>query len=163
MYSADGLSNTFPKKGNSHANGRLTNSTLNLTQEELRLVRTVKSQFERRGGWVRIFPTADSWIRYSQFLDPVSGIPMSSLPSSTITSYNSCHHNFNLLLHNHLFADVLKENAPGKNRHDRYERKLIHGHRGGALEINHETKNKDSAEEVKRQIVTMLKSGKLLT
>lgn len=87
---------------------------------------------------------------------------MSSLPASTSSTYNSTHHNYNLLLHNHLFADVMKDSTGSKNRHDRYERQLSQGHRGGSLDASREHKDKDG-EDLKRQIVGMLKSGKALT
>lgn len=39
-----------------------------LTGEELRLVRAVRAQYARRGGFVRIFPSQNSWQKYSQYL-----------------------------------------------------------------------------------------------
>lgn len=39
-----------------------------LNSEEIRVVRRVKEEDSRKGGWVRIFPTADSWDLYSTFL-----------------------------------------------------------------------------------------------
>ncbi|XP_067938422.1 tubulin polyglutamylase TTLL5-like [Watersipora subatra] len=39
-----------------------------LSQEEAKIVRKVKEEHARRGGWVRIFPTPESWDLYSQFL-----------------------------------------------------------------------------------------------
>lgn len=47
-----------------------------LTGEELRLVRAVRAQYGRRGGFVRIFPSQDSWQKYSQYLGET---PASSL------------------------------------------------------------------------------------
>lgn len=35
-----------------------------LSQEEARIVRRVKEENARRGGWVRIFPTPESWDLY---------------------------------------------------------------------------------------------------
>lgn len=35
------------------------------------MVRNAKAQFERRGGFVRIFPAADTWAKYSQYLGKV--------------------------------------------------------------------------------------------
>lgn len=34
----------------------------------MKLIKNVNAQFERRGGFVRIFPTIDSWAKYSQYL-----------------------------------------------------------------------------------------------
>lgn len=39
-----------------------------LTGEELRLVRAVRAQYARRGGFVRIFPSQNSWQKYAQYL-----------------------------------------------------------------------------------------------
>ncbi|KAL4237970.1 Tubulin polyglutamylase ttll5 [Mactra antiquata] len=39
-----------------------------LNSEEIRVLRRVKEEDSRKGGWVRIFPTADSWDLYSSFL-----------------------------------------------------------------------------------------------
>ena len=37
---------------------------LPLSPEETRIVRRVKEEYVRRGGWVRIFPTSESWDLY---------------------------------------------------------------------------------------------------
>ncbi|OWF35945.1 Tubulin polyglutamylase TTLL5 [Mizuhopecten yessoensis] len=39
-----------------------------LTSEEIKILRRVKEEEGRSGGWVRIFPTPDSWDLYSTFL-----------------------------------------------------------------------------------------------
>lgn len=39
-----------------------------LTAEQQRIVASAKAQFERRGGFVRIFPSPKSWEIYSQYL-----------------------------------------------------------------------------------------------
>ncbi|CAG5004183.1 unnamed protein product, partial [Parnassius apollo] len=39
-----------------------------LCGEELRLVRAVRAQYARRGGFVRIFPSQNSWQKYAQYL-----------------------------------------------------------------------------------------------
>lgn len=155
---------TNNKKGsNGNSRGRLANSTLCLSGEELKLVKMARAQFQRRGGWVRIFPTADTWIRYSQYLDHNTGIPVSSLPQNMASVPIT--HNYNLVLHNHLFTEIPKTPiATGnKTRHDRYERQLSQGHCSGKLEVAHNKYKNDSTEELKTQIVTMLKNGKVLT
>lgn len=43
-------------------------SSTTLTMEEARMVRYARAQFERRGGFIRIFPSAESWKRYSAYL-----------------------------------------------------------------------------------------------
>lgn len=63
------MSNTLPKKHiPASESGRLTSSAFSLSPEESRIVRNAKAQFERRGGFVRIFPAADTWAKYSQYL-----------------------------------------------------------------------------------------------
>lgn len=135
MHSADGLSQSVKKPAAVGQGGRLTTSTYCLSPEETRLVKLARSQFERRGGWVRVFPTADSWCRYSQYLggetcviytdhvcisiapscitDPLSGIPTSPIPSLT-SSHLVVQHNYNHLLHTQLFPDVAKTNTATK-------------------------------------------------
>lgn len=58
---------------------------------------------------MRIFPAVDSWTKYSQYLDTVTGIPLSGTPSSSYAL--NCTHNLNQLLHNHFFPDVMHSPA----------------------------------------------------
>ncbi|XP_040916090.1 tubulin polyglutamylase TTLL5 isoform X2 [Toxotes jaculatrix] len=44
-------------------------STLNLTAEEIKVLRRIKEEFERRGGFIRIFPTAETWELYGGYLE----------------------------------------------------------------------------------------------
>ncbi|KAM8915701.1 tubulin polyglutamylase TTLL5 isoform 2-T2 [Spinachia spinachia] len=44
-------------------------STLSLTAEEIKVLRRIKEEDERRGGFVRIFPTAETWERYGGYLE----------------------------------------------------------------------------------------------
>ncbi|XP_059816270.1 tubulin polyglutamylase TTLL5 isoform X3 [Hypanus sabinus] len=44
-------------------------NTLRLTMEEIKVVRRTMEENERKGGFIRIFPTADSWESYGQFLE----------------------------------------------------------------------------------------------
>ena len=70
VHSADGLSNTLPKKQQStiSTTRRISSASLQPTPEETRIIKNAHAQFERRGGFVRIFPAVDSWARYSQYL-----------------------------------------------------------------------------------------------
>lgn len=70
VHSAEGLNNTLPRKRSSYSsqNNRLSGSNLAVSSEEMRYVKMCKQQFERRGGFVRIFPTMDTWSKYSQYL-----------------------------------------------------------------------------------------------
>ncbi|KAG5857562.1 hypothetical protein ANANG_G00020760 [Anguilla anguilla] len=49
--------------------GRKGDSTLGLTSEELKVLTRIKEEHERRGGFVRIFPTAQTWDQYSGYLE----------------------------------------------------------------------------------------------
>ncbi|KAG1936374.1 tubulin polyglutamylase TTLL5 [Pimephales promelas] len=44
-------------------------STLGLTAEEMKVLRRVQEEYDRRGGFVRIFPTPDTWEHYSVYLE----------------------------------------------------------------------------------------------
>ena len=44
----------------------------NQTPEDSKMVRWARDQYERRGGFVRIFPTATSWASYGGLLGTVS-------------------------------------------------------------------------------------------
>ena len=70
---------------------RLASSTSSLSQELSRMIRDVKEQYNRRRGWVRIFPTSETWNNYGALLE-----------------YSS---NNNLILHEHLFPDVMMKPA----------------------------------------------------
>ncbi|XP_049952504.1 tubulin polyglutamylase TTLL5 isoform X2 [Schistocerca serialis cubense] len=70
VHSADTL--TVTATGSRRANSssaRLTYSSLSLSPEESRIVRCARMEYERRGGFVRIFPSVESWNRYSAFLE----------------------------------------------------------------------------------------------
>ncbi|TRY91785.1 hypothetical protein DNTS_023743 [Danionella cerebrum] len=44
-------------------------STLSLSAEEMKVLRRVQEEYDRRGGFIRIFPTHDTWEFYSGFLE----------------------------------------------------------------------------------------------
>ncbi|XP_045537693.1 uncharacterized protein LOC106708604 isoform X2 [Papilio machaon] len=73
-----------------------------LAGEELRIVRAVRAQYARRGGFVRIFPSQNSWQKYAQYLDPVTGIPVCSTSVNSSAPYAALQHNYNLLVHAHV-------------------------------------------------------------
>lgn len=90
------------------------------------MVRNAKLQFDRRGGFVRIFPAADTWAKYSQYLgrknaikilrnlfffffclcniDPTTGVPIIGPVSSSYSV--STPHNYNQILFTQLFPHV---------------------------------------------------------
>ena len=70
---------------------RLASSTSSISQELSRMIRDAKEQYARRKGWVRIFPTSETWNNYGALLE-----------------YSSSN---NLILHEHLFPDVMMKPA----------------------------------------------------
>lgn len=60
------------------------------TAEELRIVRQVREEYERRGGWARIYPSPDSWALYGG-----------------LQEYDSP---LNLILHYHLYPQIQRTN-----------------------------------------------------
>nr|XP_017207366.2 tubulin polyglutamylase TTLL5 isoform X1 [Danio rerio] len=46
-----------------------TDDTLSLSAEEMKVLRRVQEEYERRGGFIRIFPTPDTWEIYSGYLE----------------------------------------------------------------------------------------------
>ncbi|XP_022048914.1 tubulin polyglutamylase TTLL5 isoform X2 [Acanthochromis polyacanthus] len=54
------------KQGAKHSQG---DSTLSMTAEEIKVLRRIMEEYERRGGFIRIFPTADTWELYGGYLE----------------------------------------------------------------------------------------------
>ncbi|XP_054287867.1 tubulin polyglutamylase TTLL5-like [Macrosteles quadrilineatus] len=137
-----------------------------LTAEETRVVRYAKAQYERRGGFIRIFPSAESWKRYSAYLDPVTGIP--SVPPGTQWCVPP-NHNINLTLHQQLFPDSITSLLPSvisAERLCRYERALSRGHRSSLDEAQHGTVTNDTQQDtqldtrvLKQELVKCLNDG----
>lgn len=98
----------------------------NLSGEELRIVRNARAQYARRGGFVRIFPTEDSHQKYGNFLDPVTGIPVST---ASVNGSGSCSmiipHNYNQMLFHQLYNDKTKIiESKLSDRMEQYQRAL---------------------------------------
>ncbi|XP_066178117.1 tubulin polyglutamylase TTLL5 [Sylvia atricapilla] len=55
--------------GREKATGRHSNSVIGLSMEELKVLRRVREENERRGGFIRIFPTPLTWELYGSFLE----------------------------------------------------------------------------------------------
>ncbi|XP_041131873.1 tubulin polyglutamylase TTLL5 isoform X3 [Polyodon spathula] len=64
--SASDADNSEPKE---KLTGKQGGSTLGLTTEELKVLQRVKEEHERRGGFIRIFPTAETWELYGGYLE----------------------------------------------------------------------------------------------
>ncbi|XP_062378642.1 tubulin polyglutamylase TTLL5 [Sardina pilchardus] len=62
-YSANGSEKGGTKR-ESHGD-----STLSLTSEEAKVLKRTQEEYERRGGFIRIFPTSDTWELYSGYLE----------------------------------------------------------------------------------------------
>lgn len=45
-----------------------------LTAEEAKVLRIAKEQYQRRGGFLRIFPTPETWELYGSFLEYKSNL-----------------------------------------------------------------------------------------
>ncbi|XP_071832466.1 tubulin polyglutamylase TTLL5-like isoform X3 [Apostichopus japonicus] len=63
-----------------------------LSAEERRVAQESKDEYQRRGGWMRIFPTPLSWDKYGNFLECKSG--------------------YNQMLHSQLFPDSVLSSTP---------------------------------------------------
>ncbi|XP_058060018.1 tubulin polyglutamylase TTLL5 [Anopheles bellator] len=112
-------------KGGDGGGGKLQTTLSALTAEELKIVRFARSQYERRGGFVRIFPTSDSMTRYGSLLDPVTGIPTSAITSSSSGTYLMViPHNYNQMLHGQLFPPGSETENRIVHRIQKYERAL---------------------------------------
>ena len=68
---------------------RLAASNVTYQQELYRMVRNAREENARRGGYVRIFPTAETWQNYGSILE--------------FSSQN------NLILHEHLYPNAVKK------------------------------------------------------
>ncbi|KAK6621419.1 hypothetical protein RUM44_001226 [Polyplax serrata] len=95
---------------------------LNLTVEEARLIYSIHSEYNRRGGFLRIFPSAESWKLYSGFLDSATGLLNIG---NNMTQKQINPQNYNLILHRRLFPDLNKSPV---DRLPKYERALLQGH-----------------------------------
>lgn len=105
--------------------------TATLTAEEQRILRNANLQNARRGGFVRIFPAEDSIQKYSSFLDPITGIPISTSSSQSQSFSMILPINFNMLLSNYLYVKHIKDGYIQDNtfaeRMNQYERALENG------------------------------------
>ncbi|XP_049300964.1 tubulin polyglutamylase TTLL5 isoform X2 [Anopheles funestus] len=112
-------------QGKGDGAGKLQTTLSALTAEELKIVRFARSQYERRGGFVRIFPTSDSMTRYGSLLDPITGIPTSAITSSSSGTYLMIiPHNYNQMLHSQLFPAGSETENRIVHRIQKYERAL---------------------------------------
>lgn len=166
--SAEPASCTAPSKrsGSSVGGGSVGKP---LTLEEQRLVRNARLQNARRGGFVRIFPTEDSMIRYGNFLDTTTGIPMSTpvLQGQTFHSM-LVQHNYNQMLFHHLYGkhtknSESKEANSFKERISQYERALENVTPILFEAKRIEPKCEEEAKRLRKQILKLIDNGSELT
>ncbi|XP_033232510.1 tubulin polyglutamylase TTLL5 [Drosophila pseudoobscura] len=133
-------------------------STDHLTGEEQRILRNARLQYSRRGGFERIFPTADSMQRYGNFLDSTNGIPIST-PNVQGQTFQTLimQHNYNQMLHSNLYCQDTSytiDDSLEKNRIKQYERALENG---SEIPFAKKPAVEKSEEEGRRQRKLMLK------
>lgn len=137
--------------------GRRTST--GLSSEALRMVKNARSQYGRRGGFVRIFPVEESFQRYSQFMDSSTGVPASIVNSTTAPTQPT--HNFNLVLHSQLFAAKPGEGSVGE-RMVQYGRPLELGNLDLAFRSS-PPKCTDKAQQLRKQLRVAMEGGSELT
>ncbi|MED6264080.1 hypothetical protein CHARACLAT_010948, partial [Characodon lateralis] len=71
-------------------------TTLNLTAEEIKVLRRIKEEYERRGGFIRIFPTQDTWELYGGYLE--SRTSMNSMLANRLFHGRTVNGNAQLLM-----------------------------------------------------------------
>ncbi|XP_017848429.1 tubulin polyglutamylase TTLL5 isoform X3 [Drosophila busckii] len=138
-----------------------------LTQEEQRILRSARQQYSRRGGFVRIFPTDDTMQRYGNFLDPASGIPIST-PNVQSQSFQTLvtQHNYNQMLHSNLFGansrSIVDDNRE-ENRINQYERALETNSEIPFLKKQMVEKCEEEGRRLRKQMLKKIGSGSALT
>ncbi|XP_009960063.1 PREDICTED: tubulin polyglutamylase TTLL5 [Leptosomus discolor] len=69
LSASDAEIKTPMPSGREKATGRQGSSVLGLSMEEIKVLRRVREENERRGGFIRIFPTPLTWDLYGSFLE----------------------------------------------------------------------------------------------
>lgn len=135
-----------------------------LTSEEVRIVKAAKSQYARRGGFIRIFPVVDSMQKYGMFMDAVTGIPTSTMPASgNIACPMIIPHNYNSMLHSQLYPNGVNLESRLEDRMKEYERALELGssiHFGVKHTI---PKCIDEARRLRKQVRKIIENGNELS
>ncbi|XP_011496617.1 PREDICTED: tubulin polyglutamylase TTLL5 [Ceratosolen solmsi marchali] len=166
VHSAETLNQ---KKKKIVTNTSITKSSL--SSEQQRILSSAKAQFERRGGFVLIFPSPKSWELYSHYLDPATGIPVEKdlLGPNRTQHVSSINHN--LMLHEQLFPAtswtsdfIMPEIKLDRlSRFERYERALLKGHRQ-SLDRNDGKENVDTdTHKYKMQVMQTMREGHKLS
>ncbi|OXB73034.1 UNVERIFIED_CONTAM: hypothetical protein H355_016463 [Colinus virginianus] len=69
LSASDAEMKNLMSSGREKATGRQGSSVLGLSMEEIKVLRRVRDENERRGGFIRIFPTPLTWDLYGSFLE----------------------------------------------------------------------------------------------
>ncbi|NXN98601.1 TTLL5 polyglutamylase, partial [Rhinopomastus cyanomelas] len=69
LSASDAEMKTSVPSGKEKATGRRSGSVLGLSMEEIKVLHRVREENERRGGFIRIFPTPLTWDLYGSFLE----------------------------------------------------------------------------------------------
>lgn len=164
--SAEPANSNFSKRSGGPANNPVGKQ---LTLEEKRIIRSFKLQNARRGGFVCIFPTEDSMIRYGNFLDQTTGIPMST-PVIQGQGFHSMllQHNYNLLLFQNLISK--SSNETNAKEHNSFEERMIQYERALETETtlvfvrkHMEPKSEEEGKRLRKQILKLIDDGSELT
>ncbi|XP_077279771.1 tubulin tyrosine ligase-like 5 isoform X3 [Temnothorax americanus] len=150
---------------------RNNKSKAGLSSEQQRIVASAKAQFERRGGFVRIFPSPKSWVLYSQYLDPITGAPMISDPLGPRRLPQHINTNHNLMLHEQLFPAanrvtgyIIPELTLDRlSRYERYERALVKGHKQSLNRGNNKENLDVDMHKYKNQVIQSMQEGNKLS
>ncbi|XP_039597175.1 tubulin polyglutamylase TTLL5 isoform X2 [Polypterus senegalus] len=89
---------------------------LGLTSEELKVLRRIKEEHERRGGFIRVFPTSNSWEIYGSYLEYKTS--MNYMLATRLFPEKSCLHR-NVAQGPSVFCPEVKQHVV------QYERKLL--------------------------------------
>lgn len=135
--------------------------SMGLSAEESRILKNVKAQNARRGGFIRIFPTQDSMQRYGMFLDQSTGIPMSIVNGISMAPVLT-NHNFNMMLHTQLYGGSLTDENDINERIKQYERTLVTTN-VDLIFKSMPAKSHHQAQQLRKQLQKAMESGNELT
>ncbi|KAG7200187.1 hypothetical protein KM043_000621 [Ampulex compressa] len=142
-----------------------------LSPEQQRIVASAKAQFERRGGFVRIFPNPKSWEIYSQYLNGTMAIAVASAVFGGGRIPQPVNSDHNLMLHEQLFPAANRTSGfiipevtlDRLSRYERYERALVKGHKQ-SLDRGESKENMDiDTHKYKSEVVQSMQEGNKLS
>lgn len=150
----------------SHADMKSTTKRLHLglSAEENRILKSVRAQDARRGGFVRIFPTPETMHKYGMFLDNSTGVPMSIVNAISMAPILN-NQNFNSMLHTQLFNTNagFEENTNSiVERMKQYERSLVMT-KVHQIFKSIPAKNLHQAKNLRKQLQRAMEGGSELT